>query len=226
MSEGSERSADNSGAEPGAAEPQLITTSEALVGRIARAVAHEINSPLTLVVTSLGCMRDDFDAGVAGDDLLEMREMVADAQEGATRVTDLLRTFRALARPVSDAVTRVDVNASLTKALDLVRRELEGGGAMDLRFGEPPYVSVKGGLLHAWVHLFIAIGDVLDHGVVRVQTDGDEREARVRIRFPARGWPGPLEPGLFHDAIADSDGRYEIGMTSGEALIEVTLPAG
>ncbi len=221
MSEGSKRS------EAISTPPSRpITTSDELVGRIARAVAHEINSPLTLVVTSLGCLRDDLDAGVGSDDLLELREMVADAQEGATRVTDLLRTFRALARPVSDAVTRVDVNASIGKALDLVRRELEGGGAMDLRFGEPPRVSVKGGLLHAWVHLFLAISEVLDQGVVQVVTEGDVDEARVLIRFPARGWPGPLEPGLFHDAIADSDGRYEIGMSSGEALIEVVLPAG
>ena len=158
--------------------------------------------------------------------MVELREMVADAQEGAKRVTDLIRTFRAVARPASEAVTRVDVNASLQKALELVRRDLEGAGTVSLDLGDPPHASVRGGLLHAWTHLFMAAADVLENGLVSVRTFADGDEARITVRFPASGWPGPLEPGLFHDAITGGDGRYTIEMIAGEATIEVFLPAG
>lgn len=219
---------DSGGGERGAPPSRRVPIESGthLAGRLARTVAHEVNSPLTLVLTNLGCLKDDLEEGTLGpEQVSELRELVEEAEEASRRVALLLKTYRAVARPMSEALSRVDVNASVTRALELVRRELETWARIDVRLGQPPLVAVRGGLLHAWTHLFVAVSEVLASGPVRIETHAVASEALLTVSFQASGWPGPLEPGLFAETITSAGGRYEIGLDEGRARVDVYLPA-
>jgi len=80
----------------------------ASLGTLAAGVAHEINNPLTYVVTNVGfvserlaALGDDLrtrDGRPLGPELTEVRAALAEAQEGAQRVRQIVRDLRTYSR--------------------------------------------------------------------------------------------------------------------------------
>jgi CheY-like chemotaxis protein len=69
------------------------------VSTLAAGVAHEINNPLAYVMSNLSYLRERLAwPGPGPEQLPELREVVAEAEEGAGRVCAIVRDLRALAR--------------------------------------------------------------------------------------------------------------------------------
>src|SRR6185312_14959057 len=71
------------------------------VGTLAAGVAHEINNPISWVVSNLAVIADELPALVRGESRLSLAEietLVADAREGTARVSAIVRDLRALSR--------------------------------------------------------------------------------------------------------------------------------
>ena len=87
------------------------------IGRLAAGVAHEINNPVTYVLSNL--------AELASDPArLDAPAMLAEAREGAERIRAIVHTLKTFTRPESVALRRVDIVDLLESSLRMVRNEL------------------------------------------------------------------------------------------------------
>jgi two-component system NtrC family sensor kinase len=107
-------------------ESQLLVTERmASVGTLASGVAHEINNPLSYVSSNLSFLRERLaQPALQAEQLAELREVVAEAEEGAGRVGAIVRDLRTFARADEDRLAPVDVGRVVDGALRLVRNEL------------------------------------------------------------------------------------------------------
>ncbi|WP_205525750.1 ATP-binding protein [Pyxidicoccus trucidator] len=107
-------------------ESQLLVAERmASVGTLAAGVAHEINNPLAYVSSNLSYLRERLaQPALTSEQLPELREVLAEAEEGAGRVVSIVRDLRTFARADEDRLAPVDVARVVDAALRLVRNEL------------------------------------------------------------------------------------------------------
>jgi PAS domain S-box-containing protein len=109
-------------------ESQLLVAERmASVGTLAAGVAHEINNPLAYVISNLSFLREQLARpALSPEQLVELREVVAEAEEGAGRVRSIVRDLRTFARAEAEEERPgpVDVARVVDGALRLVRNEL------------------------------------------------------------------------------------------------------
>ncbi|SEU02178.1 PAS domain S-box-containing protein [Stigmatella erecta] len=95
------------------------------VGTMAAGVAHEINNPLAYVCSNLSYLGNVLAQGTPPAEALpELREVVAETEEGIGRVRSIVQDLKAFARSDEDRVGPVDVHQVMEGALRLVRNEL------------------------------------------------------------------------------------------------------
>ncbi|MDC0714590.1 PAS domain S-box protein [Stigmatella sp. ncwal1] len=120
-------------------QAQLLQTDRmALVGTLAAGVGHEINNPLSYVLANLNlalealrlptqeCECSLEAAGTPGyaANLREMEELLQEAQEGATRVRNIVRDLKSFSRQDAERRTEVDVQESLDFSIKMASVEL------------------------------------------------------------------------------------------------------
>jgi two-component system NtrC family sensor kinase len=157
-----------------------VAKFEAL-GRLAAGVAHEINTPLQYVQTSLEFVDDacrKIDAVLAQvrigavpapaelDEVTALTEEIpqgiADAQQGVARIVEIIRSVRDYAHPARARHQRVDLARQCQLAVELTRLQLRGEAEVVLELAEVPAVrghtSDLGGAL---VALVVNAGDAI-----------------------------------------------------------------
>lgn len=189
---------------------QLVATERlASVGQLAASVGHELNNPITYVLANHALLRERLEAlarleeilsaGAAAHEvraawdaaggragLRELREVLAEAEEGAGRVRDIARDLRVLARPDDGQPRAVDLNEVIRSALRMAGPGLGARCRVVTRLG--PDVGVEGcsgRLIQVFVNLLVNAGQALaDHpgsGEVTIATwrEGDRVLASV-----------------------------------------------
>ena len=98
----------------------------ASVGVLAAGVAHEINNPLSYVMSNLAVLADELPALIAGVSRLsreDVETLVADAREGTARVSAIVRDLRSLSRTDDVTTEPVDVAAVLASSIKIASNE-------------------------------------------------------------------------------------------------------
>lgn len=169
---------------------------------LAAGVGHEINNPMAFVTANLaqlgaevetlrqvlptlrGATAAQRDAALAqaSERLGAMREMVTDAQQGATRVREVVLSLRVFARAAEEPREFVDVQEVLETALSLSWEKLRGIAAVARDYHEVPPVKgsearllqVFGCVLSNAVHALEPVKDRPRQLTVRLGTEGEE----------------------------------------------------
>ncbi|MGZ3461497.1 MAG: two-component system sensor histidine kinase NtrB, partial [Archangium sp.] len=110
----------------------------ASMGTLAAGVAHEINNPLAYVCSNLSFLSEQFAQETLPPEALpELREVVAETQEGTGRVRAIVQDLRTFARSDEERRGPVNVHQVIDGALRLVRNELLRSNARLERALEP-----------------------------------------------------------------------------------------
>jgi PAS domain S-box-containing protein len=125
------------------------TDRTAALGTLAASVAHEINNPLTYILS----YADQVDGALAELDLIcadpspasmarmqtvlaTLREDFQTLQLGTERIAAITRELRSFNHPDDRVIVPTDARAAVRSVLQLVRKELEGRAKLSLDLGE------------------------------------------------------------------------------------------
>jgi signal transduction histidine kinase len=188
----------------------------AAVGQLAAGVAHEINTPMQYIGDNVHFAREAFAdllalldeyrsactdhmapavlerlrASEEARDLVFLREQLpkslAQAFEGVGRVTEIVRSLKAFARPGSDVKTACDVNRCLLDTISVARSEFKDVAELVTDFESiPDVVGYPGELNQVFLNLIVnaahAIGKDVDRGKGTISIKTFLRSDRVVI---------------------------------------------
>ncbi|WP_324955592.1 ATP-binding protein [Archangium sp.] len=108
-------------------ETQLrLADRMASMGTLAAGVAHEINNPLAYICSNLTFLSEQLAQETLPPEALpELREVVAETQEGAARVRTIVQDLRTFARSDEERRGPINVHQVIDGALRLVRNEMQ-----------------------------------------------------------------------------------------------------
>jgi two-component system cell cycle sensor histidine kinase/response regulator CckA len=151
------------------------------VGTLAAGVAHEINTPLAYMTSSLAILSAELPKLLDGrpggrTSRADIEELVRDAQEGAARVSGIVRDLRALSRADDHTRGPVDVAAVLQSSLKLARNELRHRARVVTQIdGDLPHVHANASRLgQVFLNLLVNAAQAIHDG------HADANEIRVR----------------------------------------------
>jgi len=174
----------------------------ATVGTLAAGMAHEINNPLSSLMTNLRLVQADLAA--LGDGAGELREMLSDALEGAERVRAIVDGMRTFSRSDGERVERLELPRVVGTALALAMSELRERARVVTDLAPvPPVDANEGRLVQVLVNLLVNAAQAIPPGQasrhevhVRTRTDAAGR-AVVSIRDTGEGIPAERLARLF-----------------------------
>jgi two-component system NtrC family sensor kinase len=164
------------------------------LGRLAAGMAHEVNNPLSFIISNLNHVHRELDALSAGrpvEDVGELREACHDALRGCERIQRLVQDVRVFARVGSTSSTSVDVGAVMEEALAMASLAQVPGLRIlrDLR-PVPPAVGDEHGLGQVFLNLFINAAQAVQGGpsepFIRMATSLHP-DGRVRMEVQDNG---------------------------------------
>ncbi len=155
------------------------------IGTMAAGVAHEVNNPLAYVLANLAWIRGELarEAVEVRDRASEeeVRRVVEEALDGATRVRDIVRQLRLFARP-DESVGPLDVSSSLRAAMTIAQNEVRHHARLVTDIQDAPAViGNENRLAQVFLNLLTNAAQAIPAG------DADENTIRVTARRGAGG---------------------------------------
>jgi len=177
---------------------QLINQEKmASIGQVAAGVAHEINTPLGVILGYIQLMMDDFDKD---GEVFENLKII-ERQTKACRkiVADLLK----FSRQSDSAKIDIDLNALIEEVLAVSEHNLNINHIQVSRHFSPSLPMVIGDaekLRQVFINLFNNAADAMaDGGEIRIMTSHDQPADTVvvTIRDTGTGIPDEIKPKIF-----------------------------
>jgi PAS domain S-box-containing protein len=167
---------------------------QASIGKLARGIAHELNSPLDGVLryTYLALEHQKEDSPV--------REYLVHVKEGLDRMVRAVKAFLEFSRQVTSPVTRVtDLNRLVEGGLLLVRHRAKFQKVNVVKSLDPQLPPVvDGGLQHAIVNLVKNAFDAMPRGgTLNITTRRENGKVILEIEDTGEGIPDDVRPRVF-----------------------------
>ncbi|MCE9573294.1 MAG: response regulator [Deltaproteobacteria bacterium] len=206
----------------------------AAMGTLAAGTAHEINNPLSYVLTNAHLLIEQLTPGAAVIDLEGARELVTDIVGGAERIQTIVRDLMALARDRADHLAAVDVRKILDGSLAIVGNQLRYRATIVRRYADdvPPVVGNEVRLGQVFLNLLVNAADALPEGHAAAHEVGIEvaRGAEdmvvVRVRDTGSGMTPAVRDRIFDPFYTTKDVGRGTGLGLSVSLGIVTALGG
>jgi|GEM_PF-878454 len=174
------------------------------VGTLAAGVAHEINNPLTYVIANIGLLREEFEEGqlpLPDDERDDVITLLNEAEEGAQRVTRIVRDLKVFSRGDERQVGAVRLEGVLDSSINMAMNEIRHRAQLDRDYQPVPQVRANDSRLgQVFLNLLVNAAQAIPEGdavrhTIRVSTHtDDEGNAVVEITDTGIGiHPGELK---------------------------------
>jgi two-component system NtrC family sensor kinase len=185
-----------------------LVLSDRLVamGTLAAGVAHEINQPLTFVISNLSFLVGEL-AALAGElppgRLAEAEEVVREAGMGANKVRQIVGDLRMLSRVDDGVPTPVHLQEVLESALTIARAELRARATVVRDYEKVPAVEGSEGRLgQVFLNLLINAAQAIPAGQperneIRVRLHSAQGHVIVEVRDTGGGISPELRSRIF-----------------------------
>jgi signal transduction histidine kinase len=200
----------------------------AVVGELTASLAHEINQPLTAILSNSVAGKQFLDA--PAPDLQEVRETLADIEEDTTRAADIIRRLRDMLRRDTPGFGIVDLNQVIRSIERIVRSDaVQHGVTLRLELAADG-VPVKGDsvqlqqvMLNLTLNAFAAMTEPASDRerrlIVRTKST-DESNALIEVQDSGTGVPpGTLET-IFDRFVTSKRDGLGMGLSICRSIIE------
>lgn len=224
-------------------------------GMLAAGVGHEINNPLTYVLTNLELVQESLEDASADGSLLgqqhDLRELVREARAGADKVQRIVADLRSLGQAPSVQDSHVSLNDAMSIALRMSSNQLRHRAQVTeaLEADLPDVLGDQGRLVQVFTNLLVnaayAVRDVRNdspHIVARTYRMGADVVAEVEDNgpgipeaqlgrvfepfFTTKGKDGSgLGLAICRDVVTAHRGTLTVVRESNRTVFRVRLPA-
>ncbi len=186
------------------------TERMASLGTLAAGVAHEINNPLSYLLSNLRFMNDELrelaEAGqsLAGERGEEVREALKEALVGSERVREIVRDLKTFSRQGDEQREPVDLHAVLDSCVNLAWSEIRHRARLVKAYGQvPPVMGNASRLGQVFLNLLVNAAQAIPPGrelqgqEIHLSTWHEERWVGVAVRDTGVGIPPENRARLF-----------------------------
>jgi PAS domain S-box-containing protein len=183
-----------------AADRVRVSERMAALGTLSAGVAHEINNPLTYVMSNIEIVTRQLTA--TGHDP-SMTRALADATAGLDRIRNIVRTLKTLSRRDDEEITRVDVVRVLESCIEMAGGHLRHRGRLVRHYADvPPVRGNETRLGQVLLNLLVNAAESLDEAYrerneVAVQVDVSDGMVVVEVRDTGAGIAAEDLPHIF-----------------------------
>jgi len=191
----------------------------ASIGKMAAVVAHEVNNPLSGILTYAKLLRKWVGSGQVGhekrEEAMECLELIATESR---RCGDLVKNLLTLSRSAPMNITPTDLQAVIDRCLLLVRHQLELGGIhLQLNVAEDlPRVPCDPAQIEQVLIALImnAIDAMPRGGNLWLQTllSNDEKEIEIQVRDDGAGIAPDVLPQIFEPFLTTKESGHGVGL--------------
>jgi len=200
-------------------EHVLHVEKMASMGKMAAVVAHEVNNPLSGILTYAKLIRKWVASGQTEhekrDEAMQCLELIA---AESRRCGDLIKNLLSLSRTAPMNVQSVDLHAVINRCLLLVRHQLELGGvelqlslAKDLPLVHCDPAQIEQVLLA----LIMNARDAMPRGGnlwIETRLNSDEAEIEIKVRDDGAGIAPEILPRIFEPFLTTKESGRGVGL--------------
>lgn len=201
------------------AQEQMIQAEKLTsLGKLAAVVAHEINNPLSGILTYAKLLRKWIERGDALESHAgEMRESLQLIENESRRCGEIVRSLLTFARVQPLNISDFDVNAIARICVKLIEHKLELGNInveLDLAPGLPPIRGDAGQIEQLLLALVMnAIEAMPREGNLRIATSSPDADSVViKVQDDGVGIPADILPRLFEPFTTTKDEGKGVGL--------------
>lgn len=181
----------------------------ATMGTLAAGVAHEINNPLSYVLSNLEYLEEELEHIPPGQTIpadlhREMFRALATSREGALRVSQIVRDLKSMSRAEEEELRPVELARVLDGAANMLRNDIRHRARLVKAYGEtPPVTANEARILQVALNLIqnaahaIPVGNVAEHQIFIETRTGTEGEAIFSITDTGSGIPADQLESIF-----------------------------
>ena len=202
------------------------------LGTLSAGIAHEINNPLSWMMTNLQMAQDELRQGQSGGLRLApsqqaMLRTLDDALSGGRRVMAIVRDLKTLSRH-HGRIGTADVHAALDLACRIASRQIEARARLVRDYGHvPSVVGSEGRLGQVFLNLLTNAVQAIPEGErdmhrITLRTRSRGKMVEVSVRDDGQGIPKNVLPHIFdpfHTTKSDEDGTG-LGLSISRNIID------
>jgi two-component system NtrC family sensor kinase len=191
----------------------------ASIGKMAAVVAHEVNNPLSGILTYAKLIRKWVASGQAEhekrEEAMQCLDLIATESR---RCGDLIKNLLSLSRTAPMNVQSTDLHAVINRCLMLVRHQLELGGVeLQLKLAKDlPLVSCDPAQIEqVFLALIMNAKDAMPRGGnlwIETRMSDDESEVEIQVRDDGAGIAPDVLPHIFEPFLTTKESGHGVGL--------------